>query len=262
VKFVLTENAVLFGEAGRYALDDPFKPHLAELLTPAGHNLTLVSPADHRHHKGVMYALRCADLNFWEEDPGSGSCGVREIISTEVIGDGVRQQLLWRGHGGGLETYRETRTITCRLTPDGCGHQWTWQTRRRSLRPHRLIQSPWSTALADGRRINYHGLGFRLPWVWSMLHPAPGGFLADGKARAPEEACGSECREVSWCGPIDGHWNVPHAALTAGQERRFTWFVLRTPFPYLAIGPSNAAGFDVAGGVDFEESYTFTAADR
>ena len=29
-----------------------------------------------------MFALRCADLNFCEKDPGTGTCGIQEVLFT------------------------------------------------------------------------------------------------------------------------------------------------------------------------------------
>ena len=43
---------------GLYVLDDPFKPYIHPLKTPAGHTVSLAMPHDHPHHKGSMYALR------------------------------------------------------------------------------------------------------------------------------------------------------------------------------------------------------------
>jgi hypothetical protein len=247
--------------AGRYVLDDPFKPHLAELLTPAGHNLTVVSPADHRHHKGVMFALRCGDLNFWEEEPGSGACGVQEVLSTELSADGLMQELLWREHGGGLETYRETRTLSCRPAPGGGGFEWTWHSHRTALRAHRLVMSPWSVARPDGTRVNYHGLGVRLPWSWGYPHPGVAGLRTPGGDAAAEDMMGTTVPEVTMWGKMDGHWEGAAGALTLRQEMGFPWFVLRCPFPYLAAGPTNLAGIDVATGRVFDESYCMTASD-
>lgn len=83
------KDRVIFQHDGKqfakYLLNDPFKPHFSSLKTPAGRETTLVSPGDHRHHKGLMYALRCEDLNFWEEHPGDGHCGVQEPRSTDPL---------------------------------------------------------------------------------------------------------------------------------------------------------------------------------
>lgn len=247
--------------AGEYVLNDPYKPHFRTLLTPAGHNTVVVSPGDHRHHKGLMYGLRCADINFWEEDPGTGTCGIQEILQTEVIENGIRQQLLWREFDGKLATYRETREITCSLLGTDTFH-WHWKTHREALRDHVLIKSQWSMPVPDGRLINYHGLGVRLPWVWRFPGDHVGRVELNGKSIAPMEACGSTAREVGFWGMVDGQWQRTIASVTFRQHHNFTWFVLKNDFAYLSVGPSNADPVTVAVGDIHEEHYEVLVADR
>lgn len=260
----LTPTSALFHEgkreAGRLVLNDPFKPYLHPLRSPDGHLVSVAMPGDHRHHKGLMYALRCADLNFWEETPGSGQCGVEEILCAEVVDTGtIRMELLWREEQGHLETYRERREIACQYQPGRRAFVWTWRTRREALRDHRLIKSEWSLELADGRRINYHGLGIRLPWGWGFdgCH----GLELQGRAATAREVCGSDGPEVTWWGRIDGQWHAPRAAVTVRQQNRFTWFVINSGFPYLSIGPSNAMEVDVRAGQQFGEAYVIEVSD-
>ncbi len=248
--------------AGSYVLNDPFKPHFAVLNTPDGHNVAVVSPPDHRHHKGLMYALRCADLNFWEEDPGTGECGIQQILSTRPVKSGFAQELLWRKESGGLETYREQRTITCRNMPEKRAFEWRWNTRRESLRAHRLVKSPWSAVLPDGRSVNYHGLGLRMPWAWAYPSNTIAGIEADLRPVEAPHVMGSSGPEISMWGLMDGQWSPAKCAVTIRQSGRSTWFVMRQPFAYLAVGPSNAQEIDVREGDRFDETYTITVADR
>ncbi|MGF1448678.1 MAG: DUF6807 family protein [Opitutales bacterium] len=249
--------------AGEYVLDDRFKPYFRTLCTPAGHNVTVVSPGDHRHHKGLMYALCCEDLNFWEEDPGEPHCGVQSIEQTRTDGAALTQQLLWRAEDGGRQTYREQRTIAL-SQPDAGRFVWEWTSRRESLRAHRLVKSPWSMEAATGRRVNYHGLGIRLPWVWALGNEAFSGVEVDGQAVPTEKAHGSSGPRVGFWGLIDGYWKAPVAAVSFEQTtaQGFTWFVLKNDIPYLALGPSNAEEIDVAEGAVFEEQYRVVVEDR
>ena len=246
--------------AGEYVLRDPFKPHFRILNTPKGHNTVLVSPGDHRHHKGLMYALRCADLNFWEEDLGES--GVQEIIGTVGMENGIQQELLWRSIKGGRETYREVRSITGAFNPASHAFEWSWQTRRTALRDHQLIKSEWSMAIPDGRSINYHGLGIRFPWMWRYPGDWAGAVEVDGIPAEPVRVCGSSGAAVGFSGLIDGEWERTYAAVTLKQNQDFTWFVLKGDFPYLAVGPSNAEGFAVKAGEVFEETYEIVVEDR
>lgn len=254
--------------AGEMVLDDPFKPYLHPVRSPAGHEVTVAMPGDHRHHKGLMYALRCPDVNFWEENPGSGSCGVQEIQGNETSQHGeeviLQQSILWREEGGGLETYREKRTIGCRLRGDEKAFVWRWESQRKALRDHILQKSEWSLEVPDGRKINYHGLGIRLPWMWAFGGDTFNGVEIAGKPIDPLAACGTSGPEVTWWGRIDGHWDSPMAAVTLRQpaSQGFTWFVLKGDFAYLAVGPSNAEERVVKAGESINESYEIIVEDR
>ncbi len=265
MKAVVHDDRVVFGDAdriaGEYVLNDRFKPHFRTLNTPAGHNVVIVSPGDHRHHKGLMYALRCTDLNFWEEDPGP-ECGVQETISLQPATNGIRQELLWHGLEGGRETYRESREIRVVEDPALSAFRWQWSTRRVALRDHTLIQSQWSMRLPDGRLINYHGLGIRLPWMWCFPGEWTGGVRIDGQPVEAIAAAGTTGPEVAFVGMIDGQWDQTYAKVTLRQQHGFTWYVLRGDFPYLAVGPSNAGPIEVTAGQRFEEHYEVIVSDE
>lgn len=253
--------------AGRYVLDDPFKPYLHPLRTPSGHAVTDRMPADHRHHKGLMYGLRCADLNFWEEPAGTDQAGVQAGLAVEPFeagpeAAGLRQRLCWRHESGRSETYDETREIVCRRDVAGRAFVWTWRTHRVALRAHRLIKSEWSLPLEDGRSINYHGLGIRLPWAWAFPDDRFCGVERDGSPCAWKEANGGVGAEMGFRGLIDGFWSPPCAAVTVGQEHGFGWFVLKERFAYLATGPSCLDELDVGAGQTFDETYRIVVEDR
>jgi hypothetical protein len=269
MKVTIQDDAALFEHedivVGEYVLNDPFKPHFRSLKTPAGHETTLVSPGDHRHHKGMMYALRCEDLNFWEETPGK-QCGVQRILNTRLndAGDGINQDLLWMDDGGQNRTYREHREIRARFDAQSSAIVYVWKTRREALRDHALVKSPWSMEVPDGRRINYHGLGIRLPWMWRFPLAPFCGVEANREAVDPMQACGSNGPSVGFWGLVDGCWDRTVASVTFSQpaKQAFTWFVLKGEFPYLAVGPSNSEGFAVRTCDTFEETFTVEVADR
>lgn len=246
--------------AGIYRLDDPFKPYLHPMCTPKGHLVTNCSPGDHRHHKGLMYGLCCKDLVFWEENPGAGDCGVQEIVSTTPIEGGIRQELLWRAEKGDLHTYKETREITCMQEEDA--FLWTWKTHRVALRSHRLVKSHWSMDLPDGRKVNYHGLGIRLPWMWCWGGPGQEMIELNGERVKAPDAAGTRARSVGFVGQIDGQWEHTDAAVNITQSQEYGWYVLRDGFPYLAVGPSNLEEVDVARGQVFDETYEIRVEDR
>lgn len=246
--------------AGVCVLDDPFKPYICPLRTPDGHDTALAVPADHRHHKGLMYALKCHDVNFWEEhEPESGR---QELLCARVEDGALVLDLLWRHLDGTRHTYREERRISCVHDSGRKAFVWTWKTRLESLRAHRLVQSPASMTMGDGRRINYHGLGVRLPWAWAFPAPSVSGIEMGGRSVTVEESCGTSGREITFRGKFDGAWPHPEGALTISQDMGYTWFVMRGPFAYLAVGPSNAREQDVPEGRIIMENYHITVEDR
>lgn len=162
---------------------------------------------------------------------------------------------------GAMATYHEIRTLRCRQDTAGRSYVWTWRSQRAALRPHRLIQSEWSLPASGDRKINYHGLGLRLPWAWAFSGDRFNGTERDGVACAPGDALGTTGSEVAMWGLIDGHWTPPRARVALRQDLGFAWFVLKGDFAYLAVGPSNAGPLDVAAGQRFDESYEIEVAD-
>jgi len=49
-----------------------FKPYVRELYTLNGEDVLRDSPPDHKHHHGLMYAIRVNGVNFWEERESPG----------------------------------------------------------------------------------------------------------------------------------------------------------------------------------------------
>jgi hypothetical protein len=266
----VTSSAVRFSdgssEAGIYRLDDPFKPYLHPLRTPAGHTVTVASPADHRHHKGLMFALRCADLNFWEENPGSGICGLQRIQETLLVESegsaAIRQFLRWEREDGALPTYEESRTISVEPGPDRSSYHWAITSERLSLRDHTLIMSEWSLEKTDGTKVNYHGLGIRLPWPWCV--PYCRTLTVDGEVQKDfSAASGGTPRSVSMEGLLDGAWSPPRVQVKLSQpaSQPCQLFALDAPFPYLSLGPCNLSPLEVSKGQTFTERYEIIVSD-
>ena len=52
----------------RYRFSEvPFKPYIDQLFSPSGVQVLRDSPADHKHHHALMFALAVDGVNFWEE---------------------------------------------------------------------------------------------------------------------------------------------------------------------------------------------------
>ncbi len=60
----------------------PKKPYVRELYTPGGVQVLRDSPADHKHHHGLMFALGVNRVDFWAEEAKAGSEKPREHTDT------------------------------------------------------------------------------------------------------------------------------------------------------------------------------------
>jgi len=253
--------------AGRYAYADPFKPSLHPLTTPGGLTVSAFMPHDHKHHRALMYALRTPDINFWEERstlPGEvvGRQEHRgfEAIDREGETAGLAQSLLWSAEDGSLPTFTETRHVSCSLSPAGDAFVWEWSSELTVLRDSELIMSQWSAPRRDGRLVNYHGLGLRLPREF-------GGSMADVTIRVDglpvdvAEAMGAVPQTVEYTAAVDGYWPVRRAGIRLGQSQPNALFILKDPFAYLSLGPSNLAPRPIHRGERIVERYRIEVFD-
>lgn len=260
--------------AGRYHQGDPFKPYVHPLNSPAGHGVSLARPHDHRHHKGLMYALRTPELNFWEEvatRPAERVGRQRHVAFADVRASGSEvgftQTLAWEPVEGGEAVFDEVRRVGCRR--DGAAYVWTWDATLTVRRDTSLIQSQWSRKSPDGRLINYHGLGLRFCREFAggtrnnalQLDDGPVQWNRNAKPFDFESAMGATARRVTYIGHIDGTWPVPRVGVTLAQEQDHALFVLETPFAFMAVGPSNRAERPLRAGEVLRERYTVTVAD-
>lgn len=257
--------------AGLYRFTDEFKPHIHPLRTPRGHTVTSASPHDHKHHKALMYALRAEDVNFWEESatrptevPGvQRHTGFTEVVSRgpEV---GFTEVLHWAASDGSLATFEETRRVTCRHDPSQRAFIWTWSTRLLALRDLHLVQSQWSHALADGSKVNYHGLGVRLRRDFGGMTRNHELHIDGEVARERfQSRMGARPCSVAFIGSLDETWPVERAGVRfeqpAGQQNAL--YVMEDYIPFMALGPTNDAPRRLKADDVLEERYTVTVFD-
>lgn len=245
---------------GRYRFADEFKPYMDELSTPAGHVLSLVSPHDHKHHKGLMYALRVPEVNFWEERstlPGELVGRERHDRFTSVVDEGEEvgfaEELTWLQHGGGDPLFREVRSISCRSDSDDGATTWHWSTEITPLRDVELSMSQWSAPAARGALVNYHGLGLRLRRDFGCT--GGNAVLLDGVVVSFLDAMGATPVECAFHGSLDGTWPVQRAGVRMRQRQRNGLFVLESPFAFLSMGPSNLGPHRLSARETLTESY-------
>jgi hypothetical protein len=251
--------------AGRYVYGDPLKPHVHPLSTPSGKVLSLASPHDHRHHKGLMYALQTADVNFWEEveKPGLAVGAQQHVAFGSVVdaGDvvGFEAALVWRRAAGGDALFEERRSLSCRFDEAGAAFEWHWQTTLRALVDTSLEMSRSSHVKPGGDRVNYHGLGIRFIRDFG----ATGGnvVLLDGHEQPIGEALGRVAAEVAFIGRLDGRWPPERAGVRIAQAQANALFVMETPFAFMSLGPTNSSPRTLAAGEALSEAYTVRVFD-
>lgn len=251
---------------GRYVHSDPHKPYLHPLRTPTGHTVSLFSPHDHKHHKGLMYALWTRGVNFWEEyvvNEGDKVGRQRHEAFDEIVDSadvvGFRERLTWLAHDGTLPTFAEIRSVRCRSVPDQSGYEWTWSTELEAQRDLDLVMSGFSIENAHGQKVNYHGLGLRLRRDFGCT----GGnrLVLDGVEVPFGTGMGASPKIVAFEGSIDSTMPTQGAGVRLEQEKRNALFALDAPFAFLSLGPSNLEVVSMAAGDVLDETYTVVAYD-
>lgn len=254
------------GMAGAYVTNDPFKPYLHPLMTPKGHAVSLAVPHDHRHHKGLMYALRGTEVNFWEETPGpDGDRPGRQrhdrFSSMQDSGEvvGLDEDLTWLDSRDDTELLYERRTITCRETADGSGFDWTWSTNLTAVHEMQFVMSQWSSPDLDGAMVNYHGLGIRFRRDFGCT----GGnqLWLDGDKTGFAAGMGRNAKTIAFDGSIDGYWPPPRARVEFRHDGANALFILQQPFAFMSLGPTNRKPLRLAAGQQMTEHYAFTVSD-
>lgn len=250
---------------GRYWYQDPFKPHIHPLNTPNGWTISLRSPHDHPHHKGLMYSLRASDINFWEEYATSDEEKVgyqHHDAFTDLITEGEEvgfsEQLTWLATDGSLPTFDEVRKVTCHyLTGANKCFHWRWSTELAAKRDLNLTLSQWSIPNKCGRRINYHGLGLRLRRDFGCT----GGnkLLLDGQPTAFDEALGLTPKQATFVGSLDE--TLAKAGVTIAPGPSHGLFVLESPFAFISFGPTVLASLGLEKGDTLNDSYALSVFD-
>ncbi len=252
--------------AGRYVFGDDFKPYIHPLRTPAGHIVSLASPHDHKHHKGLMYALSVPGVNFWEERPTKpGEVPGREVheqfrsVKNNADDVGFEEDLTWLPEAGGEPIFREIRSISCRSEPAHNGYVWTWRTELLAMQDTELTMSKWSAPQADGRLVNYHGLGIRFRREFGCT----GGnrLLVDNEDVPIAEGTGLTPHVAEFHGSIDEIWPIQQAGVRMTQEQQNGLFVMDKPFAFMGLGPSNLGPVSIAAGEKISEQYEILVFD-
>lgn len=251
--------------AGRYVYSDPYKPYLHPLLTPSGVAMSAFMPHDHKHHRALMYALRTPELNFWEErvtlpEERVGRQVHLGLVDVTEAGEsvGFTQRLAWCAIDDDRPVFLETRRLSCRA--NGRAYCWGWHTQLEAQHDVTLRMSQWSSPRADGRLVNYHGLGLRLPREFSG-EIANVEIRLDGAPSSIAAAHGHVPASIEYRGAADGYWPVRFAGVRFTQRQPNTLFIMKDPFAYVALGPSNDHPRTLRRGEFLEEDYAIDVFD-
>ncbi len=240
---------------------NPGKPYVHSLFSPAGVNVLRDSPADHKHHHGLMFAVAVDGVDFWSENPQCGKqmdCGARPearggrtpVKKLDDLTAGiVIQELEWTAPGGKV-LLNETRTVQAGRLPDGPATLVVW---RAKLEPP---QGKESVKLSGSP---YFGLGMR--FVESMDR---GGrfFNADGKTAV----AGTNNVRSDWCAyaaSADGKpVTVAMFDLPGNPRHPATWFTMDQGFAYVAATMNlNKEPLVIASGKPLELRYAVAVWD-
>ena len=78
-----------------------------------------------------------------------------------------------------------------------------------------------------------------------------------------DEALGATHRTMGVVGEIDGEWPPPLVSVSITQSTtEDAFFILRDPFTYLSVGPSNASPLSIGEGELIEADYEILVRDH
>ena len=243
----------------RYCYAGAPKPYVHPFATPAGEVLSLASPHDHIHHRGLTLAWRVNGVNFWEESPTKDGELNGDIVHdswTRLVLENneavLVEQLTWIARDG-VRHLTETRELRVSLDETLRAVRCVWSS----------VFSPCGggDALISGYTvhcpISYYGLGFR--FARALDH---GGKHLDSEGRGGEaEANGKTARWHAYSGHLD-ETGTPVGVLIGdapGNPRHPTsWFQISqppAPFAYLTASLVAHEEFPLRAGTELSLRY-------
>jgi len=204
-----------------------FKPYVKELITPAGLNVLLDSPDDHKHHHGLMFACKMNGINFWEETDNSGfqmSGDYREVTTVNGNG-GFVVNVDWMDTKKDQTILSEIRSIRGKHIAAMNTNLFTWQS---------IFIGPESGSSVELSGAHYNGLGIR--FVRSMDN---NGRFITAENKSGEIFRGDE-RLIPdrWCAYASqvGEKKVTIAMFSSPENPRSpaTWFTMKESFAYMS----------------------------
>jgi hypothetical protein len=207
----------------------PTKPYVRQLFTPAGVAILRDSAPDHKHHHGLMFAVKAGGVNFWEEAKNSGRQvpqSAPELHTSTLNGDSrasITQQLEWLGPED-RKVLQEQRSIAVLAGPQIPATLVTW---------HSHLHAPKGPEAVTLKGTHYDGLGMR--FVESM-DDAGRFFNSEGseglKVRGSERV--TPARWSAYTSKV-GERPVTVALFDHPKNPRPGHFFTMRPFAYLSV---------------------------
>lgn len=224
---VLYDSALLLEH--RYAAARP-KTYIHPLCLPGGEPLTIDSPHDHVHHRGLMVAWsEINGIDFWgETNPGRHGQIVHERF--EKLGRKPPVEIVERNRwvAEGKLLLVERRSIRIPVPVDG-GTWLDWTTELEAVNG--------AVRLAAGEHV-YDGLGVRV--VPSM---DGGGVLNSNGTDTIAKANGEKAR---WCAYQGAGKTIAFFDHPSNPRHPNPFFVMNNKFGYLSAAPTFYAPFELA----------------
>jgi len=215
------------------------KPFIHPLNTPSGQPVTMASPPDHVHHRGLMFALgnvafageEAQYVVFWGEAGAPERLGhIIHVPGSERIEapDRTPQRAVlhtrneWRRLSDHALMLTENRRLTLYHTGDATRNLLTWESELTA--PTRdLTLGP-----TEGRDVSYYGLGLRTP------REMDGGAIFDANGKEGEQAVlGDDARWCAYVGPNEPKRGFVMFDHPSNPRYPTGWFVMSAGFGYM-----------------------------
>jgi hypothetical protein len=214
------------------------KPYVRSLATIDGVNILRDSPADHKHHHGLMYAIRVNGINFWEETPGTGVEKPVAVLANTIATDPdgrpqavFRHRIDWIAEGDApradpdaVALLIEDRTLRLTVDPSSEEVALGWHAEFRPGPGMRQVVLTGS---------NYNGLGMRFQ---ADLDPVARHLIAGTQpdlAGARQDVTSGDWGAVLFDAP-DHPVTVALFGAPGNARGAARFFSMRRPFAYLA----------------------------
>jgi hypothetical protein len=210
--------------------ESPNKPYVRQLFTLGGVQILRDSPGDHKHHHGLMFALKADNVDFWGEQPGAGiekqiSLDPMQSITSNGLGRAdFSQKLEWIDPQTEKPLVQEVRRIKIFASPELKATLLSWHT---TLEPAKGKES----ILLGGE--HYFGLGMR--FVTSM--DEEGEFVTSDNKEGESVRGSEKLTPARWCAYRSKAGGKPVTVAifdSPANPRHPNKFFTMRPFTYLA----------------------------